>query len=164
MRTRAAATLLMAVLVLGVLAQPATTAPNPVVASATGSGHMVRAGFFRTFTFAAQKYADGTSTGQLELRSPQFDVVIHLRIDCLLVDGNEAHMSGLITFTSNPDEAFVGELNRVAVRDNGEGPGAEPDLVSGIPANPRNENPDTCEDRSLTPDRVVQSGNVRVQG
>lgn len=164
MRRRAAATFVLAGLVLGVLVvQPVTAEPNPVVASASGSGHMVRSGFFRTFSFTAQKYADGTSNGQLQLRSPEFDVVVHLRIDCLRVVDNDAHMSGFITFTSNTDEAFVGEHNRLVVQDNGEGPNAPPDMVSGIPANPGNENPETCETNTLVPNRIVQHGNIRVQ-
>jgi hypothetical protein len=136
---------------------------NRVVASATGSGHMLRNGFYRTFSFSARKYADGTSTGQLQLHSPEFDVVVHLELNCLRVVGNRAHMSGFVTYTSNTDEAFVGEHNRLVVEDNGEGPAAPPDMVSGIPANPGNTNPETCETNTLTPNRIVQHGNVQVR-
>jgi hypothetical protein len=112
----------LAALALTVIGAPAASGEsNAVVASASGSGHMVRNGFYRTFSFSARKYADGTSKGQLQLRSPEFDVVVHLAIDCLRVVGNRAHMSGVITFTSNTDEAFVGEHNRLVVEDNGEG-------------------------------------------
>jgi hypothetical protein len=164
MRTRATAALtLAAVVVVGLIAAPAPAESNGIVASASGSGHMVRNGFFRTFTFSAQKYADGTSKGELQLRSPEFDVVVHLKIDCLRVVGNRAHMSGLITYTSNPDEAVVGELNRLVVEDNGEGPDSPPDMVSGIPANPGNLNPETCETNTLLPNRVVQRGNIQVR-
>lgn len=97
---------------------------------------MERNGFLRTSSFTAEKFADGTSTGQLQLRSPEFDVVVHLRVDCLRVVGGQAHMSGVITYTSDPSEAFVGERNRLVVQDNGSGPHAPPDMVSGIPANP----------------------------
>jgi len=151
-------------LVLGaLLAQTAPAAPNPVVASASGSGHMVRNGFNRTFSFTAQKRADGTSTGQLQLDSREFDVVVHIAIDCLRVEGNQAHMSGRITYVSNPDEGDVGELNRLVVEDNGEGPGSPADMVSGIPANPGSSNPETCETNTLTPNREVQRGNVQVR-
>lgn len=163
MQTRVAAALAAALILTGLVAQSSAAEPNGIVASASGSGHMVRNGFFRTFTFSAQRYADGTSRGELQLRSPEFDVVIHLRIDCLRVVGNWAHMSGLITYTSNPDEAFVGELNRLVVEDNGEGPNSPPDMVSGIPANPGNENSETCETSTLVPNRVVQRGNVQVR-
>ena len=50
-----------------------------------------------------------------------FDGVVHIEIDCLRVIGSNAHMSGLVTYTSNTDEAFVGELNRLVVQDNRRG-------------------------------------------
>ena len=157
-------------LVLGVLplaallAQAAPAATNQVVNSATGSGHMVRPdGTFRSFSFSARKYADGSVTGELQLNSRSFDVFVHIRINCLRVVGNTAHMSGLITHTSNPAEGEVGELNRVVVVDNGEGRGAPPDKVSGIPANPGSADQRTCLDGGLDPTRNVQRGNVQVR-
>jgi hypothetical protein len=145
---------------------PATpAAPNGVVASATGSGHMIRNGFNRTFSFAATKRADGTVRGRLQLNSREFAVHIQMDIDCLRIEGNKAHMSGRITHTSNPAEAFVGELNRFVVQDNGEGQKAPPDMISGIPANPNNTDPATCETNpNRVPDRVVERGNIQVRG
>ena len=164
MRRTTAAAIGIAAFALTVVGAPAAPAEsNRVVASATGSGHMVRNGFYRTFSFSARKYADGTSKGQLQLRSPEFDVVVHLAIDCLRVVGNRAHMSGVITRTSNTAEAFVGEHNRLVVEDNGEGPAPPPDMVSGIPANPGNTNPETCETNTLVPNRIVENGNVQVR-
>jgi hypothetical protein len=159
--------LLAALPVAALLAQSAPATSNPVVASATGSGHMVRPdGTFRSFSFAASKRADGTVTGEVQLNSRGFDVFVHINVDCLRVDGNTAYMSGRITFVSNPDEGVVGELNRWAVQDNGEGADAPPDLVSSIPENEGNADPKTCEDdnsdRPLT--RIVQRGNVQVRG
>ena len=124
---------------------------------------MIRNGFNRTFSFSVRKHADGTSVGQLELNSREFDVVVHIEIDCLRVIGSTAHMSGLITYTSNTDEGVVGELNRLVVQDKGEGPDSPPDMVSGIPANPENTNPETCETNTLVPNRVVQRGNIQVR-
>jgi hypothetical protein len=144
----------------------APAASKAVVASATGSGHMVRPdGTFRSFSFTARKYADGTSKGELQLNSRSFDVVVHIKIDCLRVVGNVAHMSGRITRVSNPDEGEVGELNRVEVRDNGEGRNAPPDQVSTIPVNPGDADPTTCVDPPTNPTiRTVQRGNVQVRG
>jgi hypothetical protein len=144
----------------------APAASKAVVASATGSGHMVRPdGTFRSFSFTARKYADGTSKGELQLNSRSFDVVVHIKIDCLRVVGNVAHMSGRITRVSNPDEGEVGELNRVEVRDNGEGGNAPPDQVSTIPVNPGDADPTTCVDPPTNPTiRTVQRGNVQVRG
>jgi hypothetical protein len=145
---------------------PATpAAPNGVVASATGSGHMIRNGFNRTFSFTAREYADGTVKGQLQLNSREFDVFVHIRIDCLRVEGNQAHMSGIITHSSNLAEGEVGELNRLVVQDNGEGPKDPPDMISGIPANPGNADQATCETNpDRVANRVVQRGNVQVRG
>ena len=144
----------------------APAASRAVIASATGSGHMVRPdGTFRSFSFSARKYADGTSKGELQLNSRSFDVVVHIKIDCLRVVGNVAHMSGRITRVSNPDEGEVGELNRVEVRDNGEGGNAPPDQVSTIPVNPDDADPTTCVDPPTNPTiRTVQRGNVQVRG
>ena len=144
----------------------APAASNPVVASATGSGHMFRPdGTLRSFSFSARKYADGSSKGELQLNSRSFDVVVHIRIDCLRVVGNVAHMSGRITRVSNPDEGEVGELNRVEVRDNGEGSKAPPDQVSTIPVNTGDADPTTCVDAPTNSTiRPVHRGNVQVSG
>jgi hypothetical protein len=153
-------------IVVGAVVADAPAASQSVVASATGSGHMVRPdGTFRSFSFSARRYADGTSDGQLQLNSRSFDVVVHIRIDCLRVVGNVAHMSGRITRINNPEEGEVGELNRVEVRDNGEGNDAPPDQVSTIPANPDDADPTTCVDPPTNATiRTVQRGNVQVRG
>ena len=120
----------------------------------------------RSFSFSARRYADGTVNGEVQLNSRGFDVFVHIKIDCLRLDGSTAYMSGLITYSSNPAEGVPGELNRWAVQDNGEGAGASPDMVSSIPANEGNLDPKTCEDdNSDRPiSRTVQRGNVQVRG
>jgi hypothetical protein len=165
MRFVTAAVATLAILV-GAAVADAPAASQSVVASATGSGHMVRPdGTFRSFSFSARRFADGTSEGQLQLNSRSFDVVVHIRIDCLRVVGNVAHMSGRVTRISNPEEGEVGELNRVEVRDNGEGHDAPPDQVSTIPANPGDADPTTCVDPPTNSTiRTVQRGNVQVRG
>ena len=148
-------------------AQSASTALGSAPHSATGSGHMVRPdGTFRSFSFSAREGADGTVKGQLQLNSRGFDVFVHINIDCLRVVGNVAFMSGRITHSSNPAEGVVGELNRWAVEDNGEGNGGTPDRVTSIPANPTNDPTQTCEaeNNPPTPTRLVQRGNVQVRG
>jgi hypothetical protein len=159
-----AVAVMMLLVAIGVAQAPA--ASQTVVASATGSGHMVRPdGTFRSFSFSARKYADGTSKGELQLNSRSFDVVVHIKIDCLRVVGNVAHMSGRITRVSDPEQGDLGELNRVEVRDNGEGRNAPPDQVSTIPENPGDADPTTCVDPPTnTTIRTVQRGNVQVRG
>jgi hypothetical protein len=162
----AVAAVAVVLMLVGAAVAKAPAASQAVVASATGSGHMVRPdGTFRSFSFTARKYADGTSQGELQLNSRSFDVVVHIKIDCLRVVGNVAHMSGRITRVSNPDEGEVGELNRVEVRDNGEGGNAPPDQVSTIPANPGDADPTTCVDPPTNATiRTVQRGNIQVRG
>jgi hypothetical protein len=165
MRKRATWLVVPLALAAAVFTQTAPAAPNPVINSATGSGHMVRPdGTFRSFSFSARKYADGSVNGQLQLNSRGFDVFVHIRIDCLRVVGNTAYMSGRITHTSIPAEGEIGELNRVIVRDNGEGDGVI-DQVSRIPANPGSVDQRTCLDANedLFPLRDVQRGNVQVR-
>jgi hypothetical protein len=164
-----------ALLLAGLLAQSAPAARGgPVVGAATGSGHMVRPdGTFRSFSFSARRYADGRVKGQLQLNSRSFDVHVHIAIDCLRIEGNTAHMSGRITHTSDPEQAEIGELNRVVVVDNGEGHGVI-DQVSRIPENPGNADQRTClhppgmasdeDPTGLLPLRDVHRGNVQVRG
>ena len=157
----------VALALAALLAPGAPAASNPVVGSATGSGHMVRPdGTFRSFSFSAERHADGTVNGELQLNSRGFDVFVHIKIDCLRLDGSTAYMSGRITHSSNLAEGVPGELNRWAVQDNGEGAGASPDMVSSIPENEGNLDPKTCEDdNSDRPvSRIVQRGNVQVRG
>lgn len=165
MKKNVARLMLLGALPLAALfAQSAPAASDSVVGSATGSGHMVRPdGTYRSFSFSARKYADGTVNGQLQLNSRGFDVFVHITINCLRLDGNTAYMSGLIKYTSNPAEGEIGELNRVIVRDNGEGNGVI-DQVSRIPANPGSVDQRTCLDQNadLFPLRDVQRGNVQV--
>ena len=158
--------LLIGLPIAGLLAQSAPAASNKVEESARGSGHMVRPdGTFRSFSFSASKSTKGTVRGELQLNSRGFDVFVHIKINCLRVDGNTAYMSGIITHTSNTSEGEIGELNRVIVRDNGEGKGVI-DQVSRIPANPGSADQRTCVDENadLFPLRDVHRGNVRVSG
>ena len=165
MRTRAALYVGLVTFVLSAVAvQTGPAATDPVVNSATGSGHMVRPdGTFRSFSFSARKHADGSVEGQLQLNSRGFDVFVHIEIDCLRVVENTAYMSGHITYTSNPAEGELGELNRAIVRDNGEGHGVI-DQVSRIPVNPGSTDQRTClaANEDLFPLRDVQRGNVQV--
>lgn len=135
-------------------------AGNGVVASATGSGHIMSGGELRTFSFSARQFADGTTKGQAQVNSRALDVFAQIEIDCLKVVGNTAHMSGVITRSSNPAEAEVGEVRRFVVRDNGERAGDWPDEISTIPRNPAGE---TCANSSLDTNKELLHGNVQVR-
>jgi hypothetical protein len=153
-------TLLATVVLTAILVPTLTAAPSGVVNTATGSGHITSGGENRTFAFTARKYADGTATGQVQVNSRALNTVAHLEIDCLRVVGNVAHMSGIVTRTSNPTEAPLGDMRRFVVMDNGEGSNSPPDRISTIPVNPAGQ---TCENSTLVPDRPVERGNVQVR-
>jgi hypothetical protein len=172
---------LAALVLVAVLVPSAPGAQNPVVHSATGSGHQddvdVATGevFNRTFSFSAVQYADGTAEGNAQIASRKFqldnvDLVIHMRIDCLhiLPDGKTAQLSGVVTRTSFPfPDAPVGEVHRFSVQDNGE-PGAGVDKFSGVPPNPLVRDCDDVdfgepEPGRVAPTRTVNRGNIQVR-
>ena len=172
---------LAALVLVAVLVPSAPGAQNPVVHSATGSGHQddvdVATGevFNRTFSFSAVQYADGTAEGNAQIASRKFqldnvDLVIHMRIDCLhiLPDGKTAQLSGVVTRTSFPfPDAPVGEIHRFSVQDNGE-PGAGLDKFSGVPPNPLARECDDAdfgqpEPGRVAPTRTVNRGNIQVR-
>lgn len=151
-------------------------AGNPVVHSATGAGHQddVDAAtgevFNRTFAFSAVQFADGTAQGNAQIESRKFDLVIHMRIDCLhvLPDGRTARLSGVVTRTSRPfADAPVGEVHRFSVQDNGE-PGRGVDKFSGVPPNPLARECDDAdfgapEPSRVAPSRTVERGEIQVR-
>jgi hypothetical protein len=159
-----------------ILAPSAPGDANAVVHSATGSGHQddidAATGevFNRTFSFSAVQYADGTTNGNAQIASRKFDLVIHMRIDCLYVlpDGKTARLSGVVTRTSRAfPEAPVGEVHRFTVQDNGE-PGAGVDKFSGVPPNPLARDCDDAdfgepEPARVAPTRTVDRGNIQVR-
>ena len=151
-------------------------AGNSVVHSATGAGHQddVDAAtgevFNRTFAFSAVRYADGTAQGNAQIESRKFDLVIHMRIDCLhvLPDGRTARLSGVVTRTSRPfADAPVGEVHRFSVQDTGE-PGRGVDRFSGVPPNPLARECDDAdfgspEPSRVAPSRTVERGEIQVR-
>jgi hypothetical protein len=154
--------LLLAVAGAG-FAQTVSAASNGVDHSATGSGHFT-ATFaptgevgYRNFSFSARE-RDGVDTGQAQINNRSQNVVAHMDIDCLNVLGNVAHMSGIVTRSSNPAEE--GTRHRFAVQDNGEGAGAPPDLITTAPTVPANYD---CENPTGTPNIPVENGNVQVR-
>ncbi len=117
---------------------------NPVVLSASGSGHANLDGGWRTFSFNAQKRADGTTTGQIQFRNRGNGSASHGEIFCLneigegiyaiaargtiRQAGGDPPPFGLLPPAVLPDD--WGML--FAVRDNGEGAGAAPDQFTQI--------------------------------
>jgi len=157
-------TVIAATGLLGALVATAPGASNPVVSSATGSGHRISSGEFHSFSFSARRYADGTANGEAQVYPRGLDAFAHIEIDCLeLRPENIAHMSGVITKSSDPAVFIPGEHVHFAVQDNGEGAGAPPDKVTGIPE----DEPVTCTGQLPGPPKTsfsnVLRGNVQVR-
>jgi hypothetical protein len=150
---------LAALAVAGITSAPAPADSNAVVNAATGSGHRISGGEFRSFSFSAVRYADGSARGEAQVYPRSLDAFAHIAIDCLAVTGNVAHMSGVVTHTSDPTVFIPGEQVHFAVEDRGEGNSALPDRVTGIPAN----EPLTCNDALPSPFNPIVRGNVQVR-
>lgn len=95
---------------------------------ASGHGNLTVSGELRTFSFNAVKHADGSVTGESELKSRASGTVIHAALNCLTVVGNQAYIGGVVTNSNN--SSLVGKPCVFTVIDNGEGDNAPPDELS----------------------------------
>ncbi len=122
--------MLLAMSVLTCLALPiAALADGP---SASGHGNLSGGGELRTFSFTAVTHKDGTVTGEAQLDNRGLPNTIsgkfHLVLDCAVISGNTAVISGTITNSTVP--SLEGDTGIFAVQDNGEGANASPDKIS----------------------------------
>jgi hypothetical protein len=108
---------------------------EPLVESVTGSGSRAaveQAGDWRTFSFTAYRYADGTVKGQWERIRRQdgnaADSKSHGVVTCFTIVGDEAWLGGYATTGLGSDPPDNGVAWRV--RDNGQGKNAGPDQIS----------------------------------
>ena len=97
-------------------------------ASANGHANLTIGGENRTFSFSANTRKNGTVSGNVTLQARQTDTFIHADINCMVVSGNTATMSGPITNSS--DETLEGLTGIFKVEDNGEGANAPADRLS----------------------------------
>ncbi len=125
------------------------THQNPVVGSASGSGHTPCAtigpfgncdptnpdGGLRTFSFTAQMHADGSVSGRAQLKNREDGSEGKADVVCLrFTRDNRAWMIAEITHSPSPGD--IGQLRSFAVEDNGEGSNADPDrMINVFPAN-----------------------------
>jgi hypothetical protein len=114
-----------------VILSPAAGAADGFLTAATGSGHTTVAGERRTFSFAVQVLADGTTSGVAQVNNRAVGEKFELRLDCLRKFGNTAIISGV--FTRHTDANALGLTGIFAVVDSGEGAVAsEPDLITQV--------------------------------
>ncbi len=142
-------------------------ASSGVVQFVTGSGHVTTDdGDFRTFSFSARRYPDGSVKGEwvrIRRTSGNAEAKSHGKVTCFTIVGNQAWLGGYATtgfFTTPPD-------NEVAWRvvDNGEGRNSPPDQISlQFVSSPEGFADEYC---ATTPNipmlNNVEAGNVQIR-
>lgn len=131
-------------------------------------------GELQPVSFHAREKANGSVSGSFQTNTLA-QTVFHAELDCLVVNGNEAILGGVVTqLRVGPDFPWpicLGDRIWLKVRDNGEGTGADPDEFSDYwfegcgmvtftqcGAYPVEEFPDFVPE--LIP---VQAGNIQVR-
>ena len=118
-------------------------------------------GIKKHVSFHARVMPDGTVKGSGVLHYVAGTLELKFDIRCMTISGNKAKLSGVITSTTD-DPALVGKWCYFMVIDNGEGSGAEPDLMSEVW--PYTSGEFNCAD---IPDDielwVVDEGNIQVK-
>ena len=167
MRTLSVLVLVFAAVVLSSAHIVSAKPPPPgkekknVVASATGSGHLTDNAALRTFTFSAREHADGTDRGQAQLKHRgSGNYPVHVRITCLNVVGDVAHMTGYVSKirVQTPPHFVTNSKVSFSVRDNG----STGDLVS-LMSFYGNVAPLDCETTFTNPTLAIEKGQVQVR-
>jgi hypothetical protein len=143
---------------LGVIALPSAWANgNP---SASGHANLTINGGLQTYSFNAIQNRNGSVSGQLTLDSRGQNINLQGAVNCLVINGNEAIIGGIITnVTPNSDPSFfflVGQPFVLRVVDNGAGAPNLVDLVSDVNA------PADCGVGSFLPLLPIEAGNITV--
>jgi len=133
-------------------------AAKEIYTSAEGHGILNGNGYKRQFTFHANTMPDGSVEGNGYL-SGLYNT--KFSIDCMIIDGNTATMSGYIT---KDEPAYIGSPIWFKVVDNGEGNNSNPDEMSLMwywgP-----ESPNSKDCNSFVSDEIyaIDSGNIQVK-
>lgn len=127
--------------------------------SANGHANLLIAGEKQTFSFDVRTMPDGTDQGTFQVKSRGQDITAHGVLDCLRVDGNTAHVSGVITKSKEP--VFGGATFVLfTVVDSGEGANAPPDTWSDVLVFSASV---SCDLFSGAPVFPVEEGNFQVK-
>lgn len=141
---------------------------NPVVASATGSGHRVRNDRPLVFSFHATRRLDGSSDGTYYLDwkdlGPALDharLRVEVDVTCMSVRDDTAWVAGIITSVEGP-LAVVGTVSYFYVIDHGAG---ATDEISGLRLNDvAGEDRVFCDQQPLLLGRTpIERGNAEVR-
>jgi len=145
--------------------QVSASVARPVL-RVTGGGSIVRediAGRPReTYGFQAEVDAAGNATGEAEVHFPSDVVKMHIAVQCLVVQGNRAWLSGPVTRSDDPLTP-VGRVFLWQVQDNGQGQGAPPDRISNFLHRPANNyTADVCKQQWPLTTFPWDNGNVTI--
>jgi hypothetical protein len=145
--------------------QFAVAASRPVY-QVVGGGSVVREDIpgspREIYGFTAQVDAQGRVRGEAEVHFPSDNVNMHIDVQCLAIQYNQAWMSGPVTRSDDPLTP-VGRVFFWQVRDNGEGQGATPDRISNFIHRPAdNYAPDVCKWKYPLTMFPWDNGNVRI--
>lgn len=142
-------------------------ASQAVVARATGSAQRDALGQPVLLNFSAVKHGDGSVTGSYHYRALGADPVqwLKVRVTCMtVVDGNKAWVAGITEDAFLPQ--LIGRVSYFYAFDNGEGAGADADIVSLVRAGDVDgEDQLFCDELpTVLPNRVIVRGNVQISG
>jgi len=166
---------------LGSLLDPDGSVVEAPVSIAAGSGHVPGPeSSLRKFTVSAVQHADGSTSGEYDLKLVPLDLLkeldinppllsFHGTVTCMKVVGNSAYLGGVVDSQEN-GELFFGrdDFTGVAIEliDNGEGPTAAPDEISSVfvyfPETPSTPE-DYCDDPAPGPVFPIDQGNITVR-
>lgn len=130
------------------------------VQSVSGGGTVDVTAGRSTYAFHASINGAGAVKGKFELHFSSSPTQVHGDVTCLVIDGNQAWLGGVIT-RSNDEGAFgVGGEIVWSAEDNGEGKNADPDRVSaffgGLDA-------DVCLTKFAVGTNEWSNGNVQIR-
>ena len=106
---------LLAVLALALMPLAAASAKGPVILHVSAGGRDP----FASFSLTANKFADGSVSGQYTDQFPQIGGGFHAVLNCVSVVGNDAWVSGVITSGTADGQDLTGLPVATRVRDNG---------------------------------------------
>lgn len=131
---------------------------------ASGAGHFPTGpdGDLRTFAFVANKDSSGVTVGELQLNNRALDSKTHAQIDCLVVDGNVATMSGFVERNTAAAPFPEGTPILVQVVDHGEGAGAPTDQISLMFLFPGGPGFPCTTPNLVLPLNEIEQGNIQV--
>ena len=153
--------LAVVIMLTGYIGSAIAGGPGP---SANGHGNLLLDYELRTFSFHAREFKDESVEGSFELKNRQQGVRLHAEIDCLLIEGNQATMSGEITQVRGTVEVIPGDFVWFRVEDNGEGSVNSPDRITLVLVElDPDEPPITCNDDFDIDLQDIIAGNIQVK-